>query len=185
MALIGRSEYVEHANLVEPIENPNQLDAAIDRATKIIEQLTGREFYAGLSPMEVVEVFNGTGTFRYFTREAPLVTADTLEYWTGTEWRDVTEDGLSFSFDAVTGEVYFPERDTFHAGTENWRVTYTYGDDEYPEDLKYVCCLLVGHIIHMSKFSNLRSQSDGEQNFSYDHTVPAEVSDVCDKYKRY
>lgn len=185
MGLINRSEYVEHANLVEPIENPNQLDATIGRATKVIEQLIGWDYYAGPSPVEEIEIFDGTGTFRYFTKHAPLVTVDTVEHWTGTAWRDITSDGLSFTFNAVQGEVYFPERDVFTAGTENWRVTYTYGDDTYPEDLKYACCLLVGHMIHMSKFSNLRSQSDGEQNFSYDHTVPPEVSDICDKYKRY
>ena len=187
MGLVTEEEYLDYMDLVSPVDNSDQVNAAIEHATKVIEQLTGREFYAGPSPVEVVEVFDGTGTFRYFTREAPLVTVDTLEYWTGTAWRDVTDDGLSFEFDADSGEVYFPERDVFHDGTENWRVTYTYGDGdgEYPEDLKYACCLLVNHVIHMAKFSHLRSQSDGEQNFSYDRKVPSEVSDVCDKYKRY
>lgn len=187
--MITIAEYAEFANKSLPLDNQAQVEALIEMATEVIEKEIDRDLYAcSPSPFDAVEIFSGNGTFRMWTKQAPIDTVDILEYWTGTEWQDVSELNMEFEWDETTGKVWFTERHTFHKGVDNWRVTYSYGfTDGTPEDLKYACFLLVAHWQSKQSRQDIRSQSDGEQSFTYavDETVPKGYIRIIVKYKRY
>jgi hypothetical protein len=187
--MITLAEYAEFANKSLPLDNEAQVEALIEMATEVIEKEIDRDLYAcSPSPLDAVEIFDGNGTFRMWTKNAPIDTVDTLEYWTGTEWQDVSELNMDFTFDATTGKVWFDERHTFHKGVDNWRVTYSYGfTDGIPADLKYACFLLTKYFSDRQSREGIKSQSDGEQSFTYelDQTVPKSYTDIIAKYKRF
>jgi hypothetical protein len=187
--MITIAEYAEFANKTLPLENEAQVEALIEMATEVIEKELDRDLYAcSPSPIDVVEVFDDNGNFRMWTKNAPIDSVDTIEYWTGTEWQDVSEFNMTFTWDETTGKVWFTERYTFHQGVDNWRITYSYGyTDGIPADLKYACFLLTKHFENIQSRQGIRSQSDGEQSFTYelDQTVPKGYTQIIAKYKRY
>jgi hypothetical protein len=190
MALVTLEEYLAYANIPASPPNEDQIEAALTRAAAEIERLTQREFdvdtspFDGLSPVEVLEVFDGTDSFRYFTRQAPIVDVSKLECWDGTQWVSVDDVNMTYSFNMDEGQIYFEQRYKFTKGYENWRVTYTY-DPTAPEDLKLATLMIAQHIVSSGKFAGLSSQSDGEQSFSYKLEIPQEAYDICQRYRRY
>ena len=158
-------------------------------ATEVLDKAIDRDLYAcSPSPVDVVEIFDGNGKFRIWTKQAPVDIVDTIEYWTGTEWQDVSELGMTFTFDPITGKVWFVERYIFHKGVDNWRITYSYCfTDGIPADLKYACFLLTNHFDTLQSRHGIKSQSDGEQSFTYElnQTAPKAYTDILSNYKRY
>jgi len=198
--MITITEYAEFANKSLPLENEAQVEALIEMATEVIEKEIDRDLYAcSPSPFDIVETFNGNGAFRMWTRNAPIDIVDSLEYWSGTEWQDVSELGMTFEWDETTGKVWFPERYVFHKGVDNWRITYSYGfADGIPADLKYACFLLIQYLIDSPQRKGIRSQSDGEQSFTYTDRpellwktlhgffqVSKDYATIIAKYKRF
>lgn len=190
MPIVTLEEYLAYANIPASPPNEAQIEAALTRAAGEIERLTQRDFnidtspFDGLSPIELVEVFDGTDAFRYYTRQAPIVEVTELEYWDGTQWVSVDDSNMTYSTNLTDGEVFFDDRYKFWKGVENWRVTYTY-DPTVPEDLKLACLMIAQYIISRGKFSGISSQSDGEQSFSYKLEIPQEAYDICQRYRRY
>jgi hypothetical protein len=198
--MITIAEYAEFANKTLPLKNEAQVEALIEMATEIIEKEIDRDLYAcSPSPIDIVEVFDGNGNFRIWTKNAPIDSVETIEYWTGTEWQDVSELNMTFTWDETTGKVWFTERYTFHKGIDNWRITYNYGfTDDIPADLKYACFLLTKHFEDIQSRQGIRSQSDGEQSFTYAEnmdvlwqtpfgfsSVSRDFTTIIAKYKRY
>lgn len=187
--MLTLAEYAEFANKSLPLDNQAQVEALIEMATEVMEKEIDRDLAeVSPSPIDAVEIFSGLGDFRMWTKNAPIDTVDTLEYWTGTEWQDVSDLGMGFEYDEETGKVWFTERYTFHKGVDNWRVTYSYGfTDGIPADLKYDCFLLTKYFEDRQSRQGIKSQSDGEQSFTYelDQTVPKGYTDILAKYKRY
>jgi len=187
--MITIAEYARFANKSVPLDNETQIEALIDVATEIMEREIDRDLYAcSPSPLDVVETFNGRGSFRVWTKQAPIDDVTTVEYWTGTEWQDVSELNMTFEFDSTTGKIWFTERYVFHEGVDNWRITYSYGFTEgIPEDLKYACYLLTKHLIDHPNRQGIMSQSDGEQSFTYgsDENLPKRYVDILANYKRW
>ena len=94
--MITIAEYAEFANKPLPLENQAQVEALIEMATEVIEKEIDRDLYAcSPSPFDVVEIFNGNGAFRMWTKNAPIDIVDSLEYWSGTEWQDGSELGMT------------------------------------------------------------------------------------------
>jgi len=185
--MITVNEYARFANKSIPLDNEEQIEALIDAATEIMEKEIDRDLYeCSPSPVDVVEIFNGRGTFRMWTKQAPIDSITSIEYWTGTEWMDVSDLNMTYEFDADTGKVWFTERYTFHEGVDNWRITYSYGFASIPEDLKYACYLMVRYLSERQSREGIKSQSDGEQSFTYetDQTIPKSYTSILAKYKR-
>lgn len=185
--MITIAEYARFANKELPLDNQAQVLALIDMATEVMEKEIDRDlFEISPSPQDAVEIFSGRGTFRMWTKNAPIDDVDTIEYWTGTEWQDVSDLGMTFTYDANTGKVWYPERYVFHKGTDNWRITYSYGYTVLPEDLKYACFLLTKYFSDKQSRQGIKSQSDGEQSFTYemDASVPKDYTTILEKYRR-
>jgi hypothetical protein len=187
--LITLDEYRDYDDLPSPADNEDQINAAIAQASAYIENVTGRTFaVADPSPSptdtDVVEVVNGTGCARLYTRNAPITSVTKLEYWDGDSWEEY--DLVSYPYTLKTGShvVYFTQGHRFCKGYQNIRVTYSYGyTTALPADLKYACYLVAHSFVLESERTGIASQSDGEQSFSYDHSVPKQAIATLARYK--
>lgn len=186
--MITLAEYAQYAGKTLPLDNENQIAAIIDAVSDIIEGQLDRDLAdASPSPVDTIEVFSGRGSFRMWTKNAPIDSIDTIEYWNGTVWEAVADLGMTFAFDAATGKVWFVERYVFHKGVDNWRITYSYGfTSGIPDDLKYACFLLTTYFSQKQSRQDIRSQSDGEQSFTYavGDDVPKNYTAIIAKYNR-
>lgn len=179
-------EYRDYDDLPSPAENDDQIEKAIDAATSYIEKKTGRVFDVAdnPSPNDAVEILNGNGTSRVYTRNAPVATVSKLEYWDGTAWQEYDSTTYPYSFKSGSNIVYFTEGHRFYKGWQNIRVTFEYGyTTALPEDLKLACFLIAKHIVMEADRTGISSQSDGEQTFSYDHNMPKSALEIIKRYK--
>ena len=185
--LITLSEYRTYDDAPSPAENDTQITNAIDLATSYIEEKTGRVFELAdnPSPIDAVETLDGNGTARLYTRNGPLVAVTLLEYWDGTAWQ--TYDSITYPSTFKTGSniIYFTLGHKFYKGYQNIRTTFTYGyTTSFPKDLQLACYQLAKYIIQEAGQQGLTRQEDGEQNFWYDHAMPAQALEIIKRYKQ-
>jgi len=193
MAIVTIAEYLAYANIPANPPNINQITAALTAAGIEVEKLTQREYEAdttspyddgSFSPEDVMEVFNGNESFRYFTRQAPIIEVTELEYWNGTSWVSVDASNMIYTVVEKDGEIYFDARYRFHRGTENWRVTYTF-DPTPPDDIKLATLMIAQYYVSIGKFAGIRNQADGEQSWTYKLEIPDEALSICARHRRF
>ena len=177
----------------------NQITQAIEHASRTIENNTDRDFdqLSSTSPMpDTTELFDGNGSSIYYTRQAPIVEVTSIEYWNGTSWYDIDDANMTHTYTNGTsgdeGKVYYTDGYTFHKDVypNNWRIVYAYGYSAIPDDIKYACCLLTRqYLTSASMKAGLRSESDGEQSFTYDlngiQKIPQDVEKIIMRYRRF
>lgn len=187
--LITHEEYHAFDDLPSPIEDEDQetqITAAIKLATSYIEEKTGREYRIAddPSPNDAVEILDGKGVSRIYTRNAPVTVVSKIEYWTGTVWQEYDNVSSPYSFKAGSNIVYFTQKHKFYKGWQNIRVTFEYGYTiELPFDLKLACYLVTKHIIMESVRLGITSQTDGEQTFSYEHHISRQALEILARYR--
>ncbi len=171
--IITIAEYHIYDNLPSPTANDDQISAHIVLTTADIEEKTGRVFeLAGSpSPIDTVEVLNGTGTFRIYTRNAPIISVSKVEYFDGIQWVEYDTDTYTYVFKANSNVVHFTDGTKFIQAYQNTRVTFQYGfASSMPDDLKLACYIYTKQGVMISDQLGLKSQSDGEQSFAYKET---------------
>jgi len=188
--IITITEYREYDDSPSPMANESQIMVAIELATAIIEKMTGRTYEVLGSPSpspesyEVIEILNGNGTNRIYTHNAPITAVSKVEYWNGTKWEEYDSVTYPYTFKTDSNIIYFTEGHKFYTAWQNIRVTFEYGyTDEFPDDLKLACYLITKHIVLEAERLNIKSQSDGEQSFSYDHNLPPLAKQLIARYK--
>ena len=194
--LITLDEYHTWAEITSPYDTDTdaQITQAIEWATDEIQNRLGRNFTSAVSPtLEIEEIFTGRGLVRYYTKQAPLNSIDTIEYWDGNVWTEVDIVVTPYSI-YDTNYVYFTQGSKFFKPgslqMNNWKITYTYGG-AIPEDLKKAVAMITsGTVSLVNNMDNLRSQEDGEQKFSYGAGTSGVlgkrvVNEIISKYVRW
>lgn len=186
--ILTASEYYAMANLTSPA-NSAQIQAAINYASDKVRNELGRMIVTINDAISVVEVENGADSWIYVPREAPVVSVTSIEYYDGSGWSAVDTGVHSLYTD---GNIISTREKTlvFTRGFQNWCFTYVIGWPSIPEDLKYAVYLTSRTLIdRANKRSDLQSQSDTEQSFSYfsprQLAVPEEAQDILNNYKRH
>ena len=187
--LITASEYYSMANISGTPSNAAQIQAAINFASDKIRNDLGRMIVTIGDGISIVEVENGADTWLYFPRQAPVVSVTSAEYYNGTDWSSVDSAVHELYTD---GNIISTREKTlvFTRGFQNWRFTYTIGWPSIPEDLKYAVYMTARTLIdRANKRSDLQSQSDSEQSFSYfsprQLAIPEEALDILVRYHRH
>ena len=186
MALITLSEYRTYDDLPSPAESDDQITAMLTLASTRIEKITGRTFEViTASPLETVELLNGRKTPRIYTKHMPILSVSKLEYWDGDVWQEYDVVTSPYTFKPNSNVIYFTKLQLHHffCGYQNIRVTYTYGYTALPDDLKLACFMLTKWYLHETDHIGIGTQQDGEQSFTYTHTIPGEVMAILDQYK--
>ncbi len=195
MALISITDYEAHAdqNYSDKESDRTQINTFINQACDYIITRTGRTMDVVASPLQTVEIFSGSEQRAYWTKNAPIINIVSIEYYSGTQdggWYDVDDENREWTND-TDGQVYFQDGTSFHKGLNNWRVTYTWGYiliSEVPNDLKRAACLLVDSYQFDHDHQGIKSQSDGEQSFTYDKDTKKamnEAEEIIESYIRY
>jgi len=173
---------------------PDPLGSVADRSQLRALYVDYEEIMPSPSPVPettIVEILNGTGSYRLFTRNAPVTYLDKLEYWDGTQWLEVDIVSTPYIFKADSNIIYYTQGHVFPKGWQNIRATFDYGyTTELPDNLKYACYLVTKHIVNEAERQGLKGQTDGEQTFSYEHnsfsyrhTIPLLAQQIISKYK--
>jgi len=184
--IITLAEYRAYDDLPDPTENEAQIAVAITAATAFIEKRSGRVFEVAdnPSPNDVVEVLDGKGQHRVYTRNAPVTSVTKLEYWDGTVWQEYDSVSYPYSFKSGSNIVYFTNGHLFYRGWQNVRATFEYGyTDALPDDLKLACYLVAKHFAMEAERLGINNQADGEQTFSYAHDVPKQALGIIARYR--
>ncbi len=186
--IITLAEYRKFDDLPSPAENELQIGVAIDSAVAHIEKITDRVFEVfndpSPSPTDATETLDGKGTARVYTRNAPIITISKLEYWDGLTWQEYDNTTNPYTFKTKSNIVYFTDGHKFYKGWQNIRVTFEYGYTvALPNDLKYACYLIAKHYAMEAERLGINNQSDGEQSFSYTHTIPKEATNIIARYR--
>ena len=184
---ITAAQYNAIAGLSSP-SNSAQIQAAINYASNAIRVNLDRLLVTIADGVTIVETTHGPGHYLYVPKEAPVVSVTDIEQWNGTEWD---------SLDTTTNELWTDgnmigtrERTAFFdRGFDNWRFTYTIGWPTFPEDFQYAVYLMTrSYLDRASKRTDLSSQSDDNQSFSYfapnQIGIPEEATDILALYRR-
>jgi len=184
--IITLSEYKVYDDAPSPAENDNQINAAIDLATSYIEEKSGRTFEIAdnPSPNDSVETLDGNGTSRLYTHDAPVTAVSKIEYWNGSVWTEFDAVSQPYTFKTGSNIVRFTGGHTFFKGYQNIRVTFEHGfTDSFPDNLKLACYQIAKHIVNEAERQGVANQNDGEQTFTYSHTVPKMATEIIARYK--
>lgn len=173
---------------IAPDATPDDLkpiEAHIDAASVLICRYCNRTFIAPTVAVE--EIFDGNGTCQCFSKNAPIITtaAPTLKWYNGTAWETVTG---AWTYETLTGLLYFTDSSYFYRGLRNYKLTYLYGylRTNIPADLAYACAQLVFRTLKklVDKQEGVASESFDTHNISYDlNKIPPDLRAILDSYK--
>lgn len=184
--IITLAEYRLYDDAPSPAERDEQITAMITLATGVIELKLKRtlEIAGEPSPSATVEILDGNGTSRLYTRNAPITAVTTLEYWDGVTWQTYDATQYTRTFKVGSNIIHFTGGFKFLKGYQTIRATFEYGfDTAFPGDLKKACYLVTKHMINESDRLGITRQEDGEQKFWYDHGMPKLATDILMRYK--
>lgn len=188
--IVTLADYLTHIGETS-VSNEAQVKQALLEAQDYAENYCNRLFVLhdseSESPTSHEHTFDGNGRRQLYPPQAPIQSVTTVELWNGDDWEEV--DAVTYTPQTNGNKITFREGHVWAEGTENWRVTYVYGFTTVPASLKRAILLIAQAFAGTSvRDSNIKSQSDGEQSFTYfdeaKTSVPAEATDILDTYVR-
>ncbi len=152
------------------------IENLIDRVTDFIKRYCNREF----TKSNYDEYYDGNGTGCLFLPNYPVVSVASLEI------DGIIKASTDYAIYADAGMVRL-KNEKFTDGVLNVHVTYTAGYATVPKDLEQACTEVVAMKYYSrgtEKFG-VTARSFGEGGtVSYASTLPAEIKDVLDLFKR-
>lgn len=165
-------------------DDDTYLEALIDRVSEIIEAYCDREFNSESRE----EIFDGTGTDDYITDEWPINSITSLSIRQSTlnedDWE--TLDSEYYHYYGDQGVVHY--LNGFLKGVKNYKIVYTAGYTEVPDDLEQAAIDMISYYYNKRKSKNVQSESIGDYSITYsksDNVIDDLGLDVIlDKYKK-
>ncbi len=163
------------------------LDDWLDWATAQVDTLTERTW----CDKTVVERYDGTDTDELYLDNVPVISITKLEYLQD----GATDTWLEFDMDYIVlykdegrikmaEDVNAQETTDFHSGVQNWRVTYTYGAEDIPDEVRLLATLLVVKLYNINSTGGagtVASERIGAYSIAYDTKAVVPVDDIIDK----
>ena len=186
-SLIDPTRYRLFIGQTDPNVGPDPLaiEVHIDAASVLISRYCNRVFITPAAA--VAELINGNGTCQHYVINKPIVTTTlpTLHWYNGTAWETVTD---VWTYNTISGLVYFTDGAYFYRGVRNYKFTYLYGYARaaIPADLAYACSQLVFRTVKklIDKQEGVASESFDTHNISYDlNKIPSDLKAILDGYK--
>lgn len=189
-ALVTLLEFKTWINTPEDeTDEDGRNEYCINAASNYIENYCGRKFITPGTALD--EIFSGNGTNQMRAVNLPIGTISELAYRTGTggtSWTSV-KTAWTYTNDTVGGRIYFTDGNLFAEGTDNWKISYTYGyaRASVPFDLKMVCVMLAARFKKQFEEGafGLSSRTIGDTpiSFSFDK-LPDMIFQILNRYKR-
>jgi hypothetical protein len=139
------------------------LTSLINRATNIIEKYcNGRRFKETVYSNEE---YNGIGGNFLNIKHYPIISITNIEKRTG-DFASPNWDSLDSSFYKMLdteGQIYYTLG--FNAGIRNYRINYSAGYTDIPEDLQQACITLISYLKNQEKTAGMQSETMGELSY--------------------
>lgn len=181
--LVTRAEYKAYAGITSPNQDA-EIDLLIPKASQLVKSYCRTSFVDNVDDPKV-EQFGGEGYDRYYLKEYPVIQVLDVETSDdyGQSWTSLAEfQDWAYSPDLQAvirlGSTWTPK-------TNGYKITYTCGYEQVPEDLKLAVMDLVTYYrrndsaVHNSKVS-----SSGNVQIEYlkAASLPAHIRRVLDLY---
>ena len=181
--LVTRAEYKAYAGITSPNQDA-EIDLLIPKASQLVKSYCRTSFVDNVDDPKV-EQFSGEGYDRYYLKEYPVIQVLDVETSDdyGQSWTSLVE---------FQDWVYAPDLQAvirlgghWAAKANGYKITYTCGYEQVPEDLKLAVMDLVTYYrrndsaVHNSKVS-----SSGNVQIEYlkAASLPAHIRRVLDLY---
>lgn len=180
--LISLDEY-KAVRSIASAEYDAQLLAIINKASSYIKTYCGRTFIDNYDTstsayLPIVEYTNYNGSF--ITREFPIVELTLIEYSTDNGTTFTAYDGiLDRSKDVI---VIGPSDTNIIEGINAFKVTYTGGYANTPEDLKLACIDLVDYY-YKNESVPRKTSNNNVIEYVMTSDLPAHIKRVLDLYR--
>ena len=185
LPLITRAEYKVYAGLTSPTQD-TAIDNLIPKVSQLVKNYCRRSFVDYVNESKV-DYFNG-GFFNLIPTESPTIQVQSLEY--SSDYGNTYTTLLEFVDYVVSkgnGEVYTTSKTTpFTEGINAYKLTYTAGYDELPEDLKLAIFDLVTYYLKydMAVHSPKAPGTNTVQiEYVTNSSLPSHIRRVLDLYK--
>jgi hypothetical protein len=153
------------------------LDDWLDWATAQVDTLTERTW----ADVTVVERYDGTDSDELYLDNVPVIALTKLEYLQDGATNTWLEFDLNYAVlykdegriklaETINGQ----ETTYFHEGVQNWRVTYEYGVEDIPDEVRLLASLLTVKLYNINlsgKAGTVKSETIGAYSISYGTTV--------------
>lgn len=181
--LVTLAEYKTYAGISSPNED-TKISDIIPKASALIKSICRRTFVDYVDDMKV-EVF-ASGADKVYVGEFPIINIDSVEYSDdyGATYTTLTEY-TDYVVSKEDGVIHFLGWESVLAQLNAYRITYTGGYEELPEDLKMACLNLVNY--YLKNDMSVKSQRDAGSNkvqieYIIDKRLPAPIQWVLNGY---
>lgn len=148
----------------------DQLVLALNTVSDLLESHLGRKVMEPpVGSTTIEEIFDGTGSDRYFVREGRIQATPAPELYRrqadGTWGSALTSPSYLWEFSTELGEIYFLDGNKFTRGRRNWKLVYRYGwaRTEIPGPIRIAALRATRRLIMLAgdNKEGLRSESGG------------------------
>lgn len=165
--------------------NESRYEDLINQASIRFNTITRRK----LKGRSITEYRDGDSSQELYTNEWPIESVSTnISIWVDIDRNYTTDtkvDSTNIIIYSTKGQIKL-KNDSFSAGDQSVKMTYTAGYSTVPEDLKYACkeyCRLMWKR-EASNQIGIKSQSVEGGTVTYEQDMPWSVRRILDYYKR-
>ena len=182
-ALLELDEAKSAINAGTNFTQDEELTMYINGVTDFIENYCNRKIVV----RAYVEVFDGDGTNRYFTRNIPILTGGS--YTISVVYNEDSDvvPAASVLKNTETGEVYLDDSYAFETGFQNCSVTYSAGFATIPGSIKTAASIIISHLwrVRDKQAENMATISiEGQAITLKPEAIPGEALAMLQRYRR-
>jgi hypothetical protein len=195
-ALVAVNDYLTYTgvtDLTDEKHNRDQLQVFINAASQIFQDQTSRKWITPSSA--IIEKFDGDGSNTMMTKNRPIASITSIEYWNGSSWQTVDSSSYPYTHNGSDEDgctVWFTKGNVFWTSDyrKPWRITYSYGYTQanIPDDIKRAIYQMV-HRMNMKAegLEGKTSEAIADMTTSYDlkSLISGDIKEIIDRHKRY
>lgn len=178
--LITLAEYKTYAS-INSVDFDTKINSIITMISGLVKSYCNRLFIDAYNPntalfSEIVEYSNYDGN--YYPNEIPVDSLVSVQYSTdnGTTYTTLTDCAYDKSKDCI----YIPEQG--REGVNAFKITYTGGYQNTPEDLKLACLDLVEYY-YKGEYTPRKTSSNNTVEYITTSDLPSHIKRVLDLYR--
>lgn len=183
--LVTKAEYKSYAGITSDTQDAI-ITAVIPKASQLVKSICRRTFVDYVNDAKI-EVHNGGNGSKIYLSEYPVLSISGIEYSTdyGNTYTDLVEF-TDYAIDQEDGAIVAIGSDAvFTKYTNGYRITYTAGYEELPQDLKVaVLDLITYYIKNDGSIHSSKAPGTNTVQIEYITTtnLPAHIKRVLDLY---
>lgn len=179
-SLITLADYKLYAG-ISSTDFDDKIASLVTKVSELVKSYCSRLFIDAYNPLsgsflDIVEYTNRDGS--YYPNEFPIQSLLSVEYSSDNGSTYTAIDGCAF--DRVKEAIYIPDQG--REGINAFKITYTGGYQNTPEDLKLACLDLVEYY-YKGEYTPRKSTSNNTVEYITTSDLPSHIKRVLDLYR--